>query len=564
MTVQSHPDKADDLPGESEAAPEVSDQLTQGELKASVPAGRTGMLRRVGWTVAALVGALGLYVLLYSISVHAVAPDSDGASVVLEGQAMLHGNFLLNGWSLSFDSFWLIDALWNLLAVLVYGLHPAVLHAVPAAIAVATIALGVVMAVEERRRVPAVAAALTVLAILGLPSQALSHFFLRGPLHVGTALWCLVAFLALRRPRFGWGFAVAVVFLTAGLLGDLQMLVLGVLPVFFAGLIAIARTRDWRAGLPQIAAAVSSGILAELIRLIARSIGTFHIARANPIAKLSQMEQNLKQGLHEGLSMMGVGSAYFGLGAVPKSLSYVHLISVAVVFAAMVGTVVALVWGVLLGRSSVVGKSTEAAWRLDDMLVLGVLGSAGAFVVLALSLNVAYGRYLTAGIVFGAILSGRLVGRLVESSGGRVLGRLTAAVGMAVIACYISCVALNLDTRAPVSKAAQLGGFLRTHHLRYGIGDYWSASLTTVDSSGSVEVRPVFSPDDDRLIRYDREAAATWYSEPFRFLVYRLGTIWGNVDTQTAISTFGVPSRTYDVAGYYRVMVWDHTLQLSP
>jgi hypothetical protein len=562
MTVQDHPGPTADALTEAPGAGVPADVPSLEETKRPLPAGVTS--RHVGLALAGLVTVIGLFAFLYAVSVHAYAPDSDGATVAVQGQAILHGNVLLNRWTLSLDSFWTVDVLWYAVAVLFYGLHPALLHAVPVLIVVAVIVVGVVMAVEKRRGTAAAAAAGTVVVILALPAQALARFLLRGPLHIGTTLWCLVAFLALRRGRFGWGFAVGVVFLAAGLLGDLQMAVLGVVPVLLAGLSAIGRTRDWRGGLPQVAAAISSLALAEVIRWIAREFGTFSIARANPTAKFPQMLHNVKQGIHEGVSMMGVGSAYFGLGADPRALSYVHLIAILVVFSAMAGTALALLWGVVRGRPSVVGASSEAAWRLDDMLFFGALGSAAAFIVLATSYNPSYGRYLTSGFIFGTILSGRVVGRVVQGVRWRTVGRVAAAVGLAATACYLAGVVINLDRPAPVSKAAALAGWLEAHDLHDGVGDYWSASIVTVESSGSVEVRPVFSPDDRRLVGYNRNSSRDWYNESFRFVVFRLGTTWGNVTWQTAIRTFGSPSRAYVVDGSYRVMVWTHSLHVPP
>ncbi len=520
--------------------------------------------RAVAVAIAAVAAAVGLFVLLYAIGVHAFAPDSDGATVALQGQVMLHGNVLLHRWSLSLDSFWTVDALWYLVAVLFYGLHPALLHAVPVAIVVAVIAVGVVMAIEERRGAAAVAAAGTVVVLLALPAEALARFMLRGPLHVGTALWCLVAFLGLRRGKFGWGFAAAVLFLAAGLLGDLQMAALGVVPILLAGVAAMGRSRDVRAGLPEVAAAISSVVLAELVRLIARAIGTFHIARANPIAKLSQMIHNVKQGIHEGVSMMGVGSAYYGLGADPRGLSYVRVLAVLVVCGAVASAAIALVWGFARGRPSVVGRSSDAAWRLDDLLLFGALGAFAAFIVLAASNNPAYGRYLTAGIIFGSILAGRVVGRLAQDLKWRSVGRLAAVVGLAAAACYAAGVGLNLVTPAPPSRAAALARWLDLHDLHDGIGDYWASSIVTVESSGTVSVRPVFAPDGNQLVGYDRNSSLDWFNESFEFLVFRLGNTWGDVNWLTAVNTFGRPANTYVVAGAYRVMLWDKPLHVVP
>jgi len=184
--------------------------------------------------------------------------------------------------------------------------------------------------------------------------------------------------------------------------------------------------------------------------------------------------------------------------------------------------------------------------------------------VLAASSSPAYGRYLTAGIIFGAILAGRVVGRVAQGLEWRTVGRLVAAVGLAATACYGAGVALNLGAPAPVAHAVPLASWLEAHHLHDGVGDYWSASIVTVDSSGSVKVRPVFSPDARKLVGYNRNSTSDWYKESFRFVVYRLGTTWGNVNWQTAVRTFGPPSKAYIVAQSYQVMVWDRPLHVPP
>lgn len=551
MTVFKDPGRANDPASSSEGLrPEPR------------PADRS---KSFGPLIVAVVACIALFVLLCAVSLHDYTPDSDAATVALEGQAMAHGHLLLNGWSIPLDSFWTVDALWYLAAIVPFGLDPVALNLVPAAIAAAVILLGVVMAVEDRRGTAAFAAGGVVIAILALPSHAWAFHFLRGPLHIGTALWCLVAFLALRRGKFGWGFAIAVIFLAAGLLGDLQMLGLGIAPVFLAGLTAIARRRNWQAGLAQVTAAVSAVVLAEVIRRIASAIGTFSIARANPVATFSQMIANLGQAAHELVALMGVGSAFWGLGADPSALSYVHLLAVVVVLASVAGTVVAVASGALHGRPSVVGASSEAAWRLDDMLLFGALGSLATFVLLAVSLNPGYGRYLTAGIIFAVILTGRVVGRVAQHLRWAAAGRIATATGLAASGCYAAGMVINLDQPVPVSQAAVLASFLESHDLHEGIGAYWAASIVTVESKGRVAVRPVVSPDGHHLAPYGRNSAAYWYTGAFQFLVFSLGSSpWGGVDAQTAVNTLGPASRSYVVDNTYRVMVWNQPFHLPP
>jgi hypothetical protein len=185
--------------------------------------------------------------------------------------------------------------------------------------------------------------------------------------------------------------------------------------------------------------------------------------------------------------------------------------------------------------------------------------------VLAISLNPGYGRYLTAGILFGTILAGRVVGRVSEDLHWVSVRRLAAGAGLAASACFAAGMAINLDLPVPVSKAALLATWLESHGLHDGIGSYWAASIVTVESSGRVEVRPVVSPDGIRIVRYNRNSAAYWYTKPFQFLVFNLGTPpWGNVTWQTAVNTFGRPSKSYIVEDTYRVMVWSSPVHVLP
>ncbi|MHB8245721.1 MAG: hypothetical protein ACYDGN_10280 [Acidimicrobiales bacterium] len=520
-------------------------------------------LGRFALVIGGLAAVVGLFILLEAASAHAFPPNSDGATVILEAQAMLHGKAMLQGWAISLDSFWTVDALWYIAGIVLYGLHPVLLYAVPAAIAVAVVVVGVVMATQERKGAAKIVAGAAVVTLLALPSHALAYFYLRGPLHVGTGLWCLVAFLCLRRGTYGWRWAVAVIFLAAGMLGDLQTLALGVVPIAFAGITAMARTREWRKGMPLVIAAAGSCVLAEVVRHLAMAIGTFSIAPANPIATVPQMIRNVKHGLHEAVLMMGVGSSYYGLGGEPTLLSYVHAIGLLVVLVGLFGTAVALVWGILRGRQSVVGPSSEAAWRLDDQLMFASFASPAAFLILAVAPDIQYARYLTTGIIFASILAARVLGRVVQQIRRPMLGRALAAVGLATTCCYAAGVGYNVSQPEPGSSAAQLATFLEAHHLYDGIGSYWSASIVTVESGGRVAVRPVISPRGHVLVRYSRNSAGYWYGKNLHFLVFQPGAPWGNVGWNTAINTFGHPSRVYK-EGSYRIMVWNKALHVSP
>jgi len=221
-------------------------------------------------------------------------------------------------------------------AVLVGGVHPQLLHLVPAVIAVGVIGVGAWIAQRGRSRRSGLVAAGTVVLLLGLPTHAFAQFFLIGPFHVVTTLWCLIACVALRRARFGWGWLVAVVFLAAGMLGDLQTAVLGVAPIALAGVVAALRARRWRAGAPAVTAALSSLVVAELVRRIALLVGTYTIGAANPRAPFGQMFHNTYHVVTWGAALDGVGSRPFGLPGVPPVLGVAHAVGLGLSVVAIV------------------------------------------------------------------------------------------------------------------------------------------------------------------------------------------------------------------------------------
>lgn len=529
-------------------------------LDASLSA-RWHRLTRLGPRVACgVVAFAAAFTLLLDLSRHAVAANSDSATVALEGRAMLHGNLLLNHWTISLDSFWTIDALVNGAWTALLGLGDVLVNVAPASIAVVLIVVGGWIAMLDSARHHGLVAASVVVAILLLPSHALSFFFLQGPWHVGTALWCLFAFLGLRSGRFGLGWIVAVAFLAAGLLGDIQMLALGVVPVFVAGLFATARTRRLRPGLSLLAASPASVLLAFGVREIALSVGTFTFKEAHHTAHLARMEHNLGHLMAWGASLFGVIAGPYRGPHVPVVLELAHLVVLVFVLFALVYAVVLLVRGVVRP----VGEASADAprWRMDDLLLFAAAGDAGVFEVLSLSNNILYARYLTAGLIFSVILAARMTARMLSSSRLRVPVAPLGVLAALLVACLSANVVLELRGAEPPQPAVALVHYLEHHHLTLGVGDYWAASVVTLESGGTVNIRPVVANLHHLIVPDGRQADGSWYlGQHFQFLVFET-LPYGRVDEATLTRTFGAPAHL-DRVGRYFVATWRHELTLS-
>ncbi len=490
--------------------------------------------------------------------------------MVLQGQAVASGNVLLHGWILSLDSWWTLDVALYGMATAVVGVRGDLLLAGPALIAGLVVIVGAVIARRGRRGAAAAAGMVTVAAVLALPTHTLASYLMCGPIHVSTALYALVAFLGLRRNRFGWGWLMAVLLLAAGMLGDLQMVSYGVVPALVAGLVAMARRRSIRAGSGAVSAAACSVALALTVRALVVALGGFTLGATNRMASAQQLFDNVAHLAPVLGQLLGLGNSINGSGGVPVALQSVHIVIAGLLTATLVAGVVRLLRGVWHGTVTPdppgpTSGSEPEPWRLDDLLVVATFGSTLNFLVLAAS-TTGYLRYLTASVIFGAVLAGRYVTLWWSSDHPPVQRRTAAAVGGVAVACFLAASGVQLSQPAPSSPAVRLAAFLESHGLTSGVGDFWAASLTTVESGDAVSIRPVVPGPDTVLEAYNKGDDPGWFAgHSFQFAVYPDTTAASSptqVSLRTASATWGRPSTTYDVAGYV-VLVWPHPVTVT-
>ena len=525
------------------------------------PAWSKSALARLGVSSAAtFAGFAGLVVFLYARSVHDQAGTSDRATVILEGQAMASGHLLLQGWNLTFASYWTSDAPFYALAIRLDGLRPGLLYAGPAVMAALVIAAGALIAREGCRGAPALAGGAAVVALLGFATPAMALFFVGRGFHISTVLFALLAFAALRRGRFGWGWVLAVFLLAAGVLGDLLLVAYAVVPLFLAGLVAALRQRRWQSGIAQVSAAAISMGVADGARRLAVSRGAFTSQPALSIVHLGQMLRNLGHVPAYVSDLLGLTNGLRHNGGVPLGLREVHVLGALCVLACLLAALSSLVAGVGRKRHRELSTGEREPWRLDDVLLITVLCSAVPFVVLARA-DQSGVRYLTVTVVFAIVLAGRVVARAWPKIPPGRAARALAIVGVAVSLSFAAGVGYALSRPEPPYQVPSLVAWLEAHHLRWGIGDYWAASITTVQSKGAVTVRPVSASNGGALQQMTTLSSPTWYiGQEWQFLVYDTPYV-DNVDRDAATRTWGPPARVY-IVGSYHVLVWSHPVAL--
>jgi hypothetical protein len=251
--------------------------------------------------------------------------------------------------------------------------------------------------------------------------------------------------------------------------------------------------------------------------------------------------------------LLGVVAGPYGPTGTPTGIEVVHVLGVIVVIAGP------LIVGVRIVRSmwhpaGTTGASS-ASEVMDLLLTFGFVGDLSTFIVLPITSSDGYARYLVCGVVFGAILTARVLVRYVAMV-GQAVRRGVLGVAIMVAALFGVGVALELRGAPAANPAAELTAYLGVHHLTHGVGDYWSSSLVTVDSGGTVAVRPVIADQNGDLVRYDKQSAASWYSgQRFQFVVFNRAVPWNGVDAKAARKTYGRPLRV-SMVGTYEVITW--------
>jgi hypothetical protein len=506
---------------------------------------------------------------LYALSWRTRLGNSDNANAVLAGHEMIRGNVLLRGWTLPADTYWPIDLPVFGLFTAVAGVGPAAQHGVPLLFATAVILLSAWLARRGRPPAPGWIGAGVVLVLLGLPHPLLTTFLFQGPQHVGTTLFCLLAFVLLGNAPGTRNWWLGVTLLVVTVLGDPFALAIGVAPVVAAGAVAAFRRRRWEPALASGAVALLAVAGAEAARLALDQAGAHGLAPPLPLSPWWNWSNNMRSLLSLLSSLLGAGPD----GGLAGPFRHAHVLGLAAVVAAVITTAVPVIGVVRRRRAgeSMSSRWDPGRWWLDDVLLMAFGGGLAAYVLVTLPPNdvdVNSTRYLLPSLVYGAVLTGRRLGDVAERLPRRARPVLTAAL-VAMGTVYLAASISGMGRPRPADPAGELVEWLAANDLSAGFGPYWSASILTVKSRGAVTVRPVGALEG-RLHGRTYYASVDWFrtdgQAPRRFVVYQPGDPPPDgVDDHSAEATFGPPARAARV-GPYRILIWnkDLTGELGP
>jgi hypothetical protein len=500
---------------------------------------------------------IGFFVLvfLYGTMGRTFPAHSDDATGILEGDAFLHGNYLLRGWTVSNISYYTTDLPFYIIGVLFRGVHPSLLRDVPAVIYVLTVALAAWLAGRGRRdRRSAWFGMAVAFILIALPSGNLARFVFLWNAHIGTTLLVLGSFAALDcvpGHTFSWRrYVLFTLGLTLAIVGDKLALFIAAVPMIITSAGRLLRREEGGEALKSVAllgssfsAIIASHCILKLIRVyggfaevpLPFQFNTLHVC-LNNVVYLTEGVLDLYRtdffGLPVNLSTVCKLIGLLGLGLVAYSAYH--------------------------SFPRWLAKGVSGRPRPDflcEVLSVAVLVSLVAYVVGHGAKDLTTVRYLAPATIFGAILAGRIG----VTSAGCFPHFYAGVAALAVV--YGALFAKGLLSPPAPNPFIELAGWLEKKHLEYGYGTFWTSSITTVSSENRVKVRSLETNQshlEPRRWMSDQE----WYlGTPARFFVfYTDNESWfardDNVELATAIHTFGLPNEMSSV-GKFTVLIWD-------
>jgi hypothetical protein len=512
----------------------------------------TGRSRLPRWAWVAGLAVVAVVLCFCYVRLSGTIPDnSDGSDQALQAWDMLHGNWLLRGWTVGDVSYYTTEIPEYMIVEKIIGLGANVIHVAAGVTYTLLVLLAGWLAKGRATGREGVVRALIASGILLAPQLGHAvHLLILQPDHIGTQVPLLVVFIVLDRAPRRWYVPAAIgVMLTWVIVSDRVGLFTAALPLAaVCGLRAFwAFIHDGKRLASQwfeiwLAAAgiLSFGVATLIVSAIK------HLGGYTPLPLPSKLTSAGYLPAHAVLTMEGILNLY-GADFVGMSVG----VALAVALVHLAGVALAL-WGFCRAYRRFF-SSTDL---IVPVLATGIVFNVAAYVFSVVPSTWFDTREITAVLPLGAVLAGR---QLAEP-----LGRMRLEPVLAVVlACYAAALGYGA-VQPPVADSEQpVVSWLEAHHLSTGLGAYTESNVITLDSGGRVAVRTVTWLSSGAVPRA-YESDASWYDPRLSYanFVVTNSADGGDVSLiphRDIIALAGPPAHTYHYQTF-TIMVWNHNL----
>jgi hypothetical protein len=507
--------------------------------------------RPAGWVWPACYAAAAVLLFLCYLRIsYTQGVTSDGASIAMQAWDILHGNWLLRGWSLSDVSFYTTELPEYVLVEIFRGLGPADVHVSAALTYTLLVVLAGLLAKGGQTGKEGLIRVLIAAGIMIAPEVGPGAFLLLlSPDHTGTGVPLLATFLVLdRAPRRVWLPPLIGLMLVWAQVGDRLVVTIGVLPIVavcvvraYRGIVARREpaSEHWFEVALAAAAVLSVGV-AEAFVAIVRHLGGYVTAPLNTtFAQSATWPGHIALAADGVLGLYGASFSGRSLG-MATSIALIHLAGLALACWAL-------------------GRAIRRFFSCDDMIVqiltVAIVVNIAAYVLSELPLTYWDDREIASVLPFGAVLAGRLL------AGQVVKARLLPALAV-IGCCYIVALGYGITRPSVAAHDQALTDWLRSHHLEAGLGSYAEGNSITIDSHGAIGVSaPAWRATAVRPGTH--EARASDFDPRAHYANFVVTTTKDGsgfyIPPAWIIRAFGPPAHTYHYE-YWTIMTWNKNL----
>jgi hypothetical protein len=464
-------------------------------------------LRRVilvAWPVGLAAAAVALYLCYLAIS-RTEEVTSDGASNALQAWAMLHGNPLLRGWTVTDVSFYTTELPEYMIVEAVRGLNADVLHASAAITYTLVVLTAGLLGRGQAKGREGMVRLLIAAGIVIAPQLGPGVFILVfQPDHIGTSVPLMLTWLVLDRAPRSWYVPPLIGLMLAwGAIGDQLVLLVGVAPLAVVSAIRayqilVQRREGWRSGWFDVSLVVAAAAAVEISRIVVKEISAHGGYTVLPVqagvAQVTDMSSHLWLLVQ---SICGLyGADLFGMTSIGLNgaIAILHLVGLA-----LAG------WGLWL----VVRRFFSCEDRIAQILAFGILINLAAYMLSTTPTTYWSAREVAVVLPYGAVLAARMLG-------GRLMkARLVPALSV-VLACYLAALGYTVTKPSIPAVSQDLADWLAANHLTYGLSSYGLANTTTLASGETVNLRPVSWENDD-VAGGPYEFDKSWYDPTLHY-----------------------------------------------
>jgi len=540
--VEGFANAAGEMPARDVSLGAPARQPTAGET-------RRVRLARWAWPASLAVAAVVLFLCYLRLS-RTVPNGSDGADQALQAWDMLHGNWLLHGWTVGDVSYYTTELPEYIVVELIRGLGPDVIHVAAAVTYTLLVLLAALLAKGRATGREGVIRALIASGILLAPQLYNGiALLIQQPDHIGTQVPLLVIFIVLDRAPRRWYIPAAIaVMLTWVMVADRVAVFDAALPLVavcgIRAFWALIHDRKPLASLWFEFSLMAAGIFSFVASLLVVS-AIKHLGGYTPLPLITTAAAARDIPAHLVLTIEGILTVY---GANFSGLS--SGVAVAIALVHLAGLALAL-WGFCRAF-----RRFFSADLIVPVLATGIVINLAAYIFSVRPASWFDTREILAVLPFGAVLAGRLLAEPLARA------RLVPVLA-GVLAGYVLALGYGAAQPSVADGEYPVVGWLEAHHLGTGLGTYTESNLITLDSGGRVAVRTVSWRPSGAVPR-DYESEASWYDPRLsyaNFIVVNTADSHGisAIPSRDILALAGSPAHTYHYKTFI-IMVWNHNL----